>query len=247
MPRSRRDLPNNAVYAYWADLRFGTGHGGGKLYRRMGGVPPNRFCAFIWQDVLRVGTADTTDRLSFEMVLHENGDIVFQYLDVTAGDPWFDNGKYAGFGLEDRYGTVGLNYLYACPPMSGAVNDPQNRLSTGRAIRFSYVPSGLAQREALRRTPARPPTLVRGVLWLPRDMTDFGLEKSNRVPRPALVDITGRKVMDLQPGENDIRYLAPGVYFVREEVEPSDGTREDAEPGIQGSEDSRVCKVVIQR
>jgi hypothetical protein len=62
-----------------------------------------------------------------------------------------------------------------------------------------------------------------------------------------LLDITGRKVMDLAPGENDIRHLAPGVYFVREEgprIEPSDGTCEDAE---QGSEGPSVRKVVIQR
>ncbi|OYD16374.1 hypothetical protein CH330_03040 [candidate division WOR-3 bacterium JGI_Cruoil_03_51_56] len=30
-----------------------------------------------------------------------------------------------------------------------------------------------------------------------------------------LYAITGRKVADLQPGENDIRHLAPGIYFVR--------------------------------
>jgi hypothetical protein len=28
------------------------------------------------------------------------------------------------------------------------------------------------------------------------------------------MDAAGRKVMDLRPGTNDIRALAPGVYFV---------------------------------
>jgi len=28
-------------------------------------------------------------------------------------------------------------------------------------------------------------------------------------------DATGRKVMTLKPGDNDIRHLVPGVYFVR--------------------------------
>jgi len=32
-----------------------------------------------------------------------------------------------------------------------------------------------------------------------------------------LLDITGRRVADLHPGANDIRHLAPGVYFVRRE------------------------------
>jgi hypothetical protein len=31
-----------------------------------------------------------------------------------------------------------------------------------------------------------------------------------------LLDISGRKVQDLKPGANDVRTLAPGVYFVRE-------------------------------
>ncbi|MBN2465951.1 hypothetical protein JXD38_10065, partial [candidate division WOR-3 bacterium] len=29
-----------------------------------------------------------------------------------------------------------------------------------------------------------------------------------------LLDITGRRVADLAPGLNDIRHLAPGVYFI---------------------------------
>jgi hypothetical protein len=31
-----------------------------------------------------------------------------------------------------------------------------------------------------------------------------------------LLDISGRQVLDLKPGANDVRALAPGVYFVRE-------------------------------
>ncbi len=40
--------------------------------------------------------------------------------------------------------------------------------------------------------------------------------------------------MDLVPGENDVRHLSPGVYFVR----PASGVKRDA---------SGVYKVVIQR
>jgi hypothetical protein len=39
--------------------------------------------------------------------------------------------------------------------------------------------------------------------------------------RAALLDISGRKVMDLEPGANDVRALAPGVYFVREQPQGS--------------------------
>ena len=59
------------------------------------------------------------------------------------------------------------------------------------------------------------PTFVHGVLLLPRDMTELP-GNSDRVPRPALLDAAGRKVLDLAPGANDVRALAPGVYFVHE-------------------------------
>jgi hypothetical protein len=39
---------------------------------------------------------------------------------------------------------------------------------------------------------------------------------SDRVPRPVLLDATGRKVLDLRTGDNDVSRLAPGVYFVRQ-------------------------------
>jgi hypothetical protein len=49
-----------------------------------------------------------------------------------------------------------------------------------------------------------------------------------------LLDITGRRVMDLLPGANDMRNVAPGVYFVR-----------TAESGERSA--VSVRKVVIQR
>jgi hypothetical protein len=39
-----------------------------------------------------------------------------------------------------------------------------------------------------------------------------------------LLDSSGRKVLDLHPGANDVRALAPGVYFVRDAADEG-GTR----------------------
>jgi len=76
-------------------------------------------------------------------------------------------------------------------------------------------------------------SIVRSVLFLPRDMT--GLPgNSDRVPRPTLLDAAGRKVLALHAGANDVSHLAPGVYFVRLAL----GVKRDA---------SGVTKVVIQR
>ncbi|UCG43915.1 MAG: hypothetical protein JSU73_04690 [candidate division WOR-3 bacterium] len=67
------------------------------------------------------------------------------------------------------------------------------------------------------------PTLVRGALRLP------GIEPAS------FFDISGRRVMDLEAGLNDIRHVAPGVYFI------------GVDPRSQGSEGPRVRKVVIQK
>jgi hypothetical protein len=69
------------------------------------------------------------------------------------------------------------------------------------------------------------PTIVRGVLSLPSSLL---------AANSSLLSIDGRKVMDLAPGANDVRALAPGVYFVRQ---ASDVKREA----------SRVTKVVVAR
>ena len=51
----------------------------------------------------------------------------------------------------------------------------------------------------------------------------------------ALLDITGRKVVDLVPGPNDIRHISPGVYFIGEG------------PRGRGSEGSTVRKVLVTK
>jgi len=53
-------------------------------------------------------------------------------------------------------------------------------------------------------------TVVRGVLFLPRGPGHEPQATS------VLLDISGRKVLDLGPGENDVRALPAGVYFVRQ-------------------------------
>jgi hypothetical protein len=86
----------------------------------------------------------------------------------------------------------------------------------------------------------RMPTIVRGMLA-------YQPTANRSQPAVGLLDITGRRVMSLHSGQNDVRHIAPGVYFVREEVEPSDGTCEDAEHRGPGSKGSSVRKIVIQR
>ena len=70
-------------------------------------------------------------------------------------------------------------------------------------------------------------TLIRKVLFMP--------EATSRKPQAAsLLDIGGRQVMVLQPGANDVRTLAPGIYFIRQ-------------ASSIGREASSVVKVVVTR
>jgi hypothetical protein len=77
------------------------------------------------------------------------------------------------------------------------------------------------------RTMSRQPTIVRGVLM-------WSATTPSLRARGELLDISGRKVLDLKPGANDVSRLAPGVYFVREE------------PSAASRQPSAVRKVVIQ-
>jgi hypothetical protein len=76
------------------------------------------------------------------------------------------------------------------------------------ALRIRYLPlTGVEEkvRSEVRRVKERQ-TIVRRVLFLP--VRPFTLHSS-------LVDLSGRRVALLGPGSNDVRHLAPGVYFVR--------------------------------
>ncbi len=69
-------------------------------------------------------------------------------------------------------------------------------------------------------------TIVRGSLHLPFSSASASVST-------VLVTATGRQVMELAPGENDVSRLAPGVYFVRE--------------AKTGKHPNTVRKVIVQR
>jgi len=72
------------------------------------------------------------------------------------------------------------------------------------------------------------PTVVRGILSLPRSLDPS-------IPR-SLLDISGRAVMSLRPGPNDVSRLAAGVYFCRMTARSASCARASA-----------VAKVVVSR
>jgi len=103
----------------------------------------------------------------------------------------------------------------------------------GEPLMPVWVPQGSGveeERNTSRTTGAesRMQTVVRGVLVLP-------VAGMVGVQEPMIMlDAAGRKVTELSPGENDVRYVAPGVYFIR---------GDSGRPGLEGSS----VKIVIQR
>jgi len=57
-------------------------------------------------------------------------------------------------------------------------------------------------------------TFIRGVLFLVVGHDPIPPVESELCPRPVLLDISGRRMMDLVPGANDVSGIAPGVYFM---------------------------------
>ena len=107
------------------------------------------------------------------------------------------------------YDSCGVNNLPLCTEATkGAV------ATLALLAQVDGVPGVQETTNNVRRTSARCPSVVRGVLLLPN--------ATSRKPQAAgLLDISGRKVLDLKPGANDVRALTPGVYFVREQPQAS--------------------------
>jgi hypothetical protein len=97
-----------------------------------------------------------------------------------------------------------------------------------RNFRIDSVLTSVAENRPEPGPEARPaPTVIRGVLVIP-------VSPRPRVSEsPCLLDACGRKVMDLRPGANDIRMLAPGVYFITQGL------------GIRGEGSGKTRKIVL--
>ncbi|MEO0080985.1 MAG: beta-propeller fold lactonase family protein [candidate division WOR-3 bacterium] len=114
-----------------------------------------------------------------------------------------------------------VGYLSGLPEAASAFTPVpgKNRLygacASGSALIVLREPTGGAEqpRPPHAQCQMLGPTVVRGSLLLPS--TPLPTPCSLLTAHYSLVTTDGRKAMDLQPGENDIRHLASGVYFVR--------------------------------
>jgi len=159
-------VPNRCVYAWWDNLAVGgPGFGHGSLWYKQFGFAPDRYTVVIYQDANRVG-ADTSNGITFELIFHENGNIICQYKDVETGDLNYDNGRNSTIGLENEDGTDGLCYLYSAPPLSGGVSGLVNRLSPGRAVMFFPERRDAAARAIIRPASYEFPGAITPQAWI---------------------------------------------------------------------------------
>jgi DNA-binding beta-propeller fold protein YncE len=108
--------------------------------------------------------------------------------------------------------SVAALYEHLPVPVSAIPNSDEDRIYVGCQdviLVYPDAPPGVAEtpNPEVRATKSDP-TVVKGVLLLP--------EAAGHKPQAAsLMDISGRKVLDLRPGENDVRAMPSGIYFVR--------------------------------
>lgn len=95
--------PNDVIAPYWTPAYNVNGY---VRYLR-GGNAPNRWFAVEWNRL----DADWGNEYTFETILHEDGDIVFQYGTITYGDEgWWCQAS----GIEDSTGLDGLSTTDFC-------------------------------------------------------------------------------------------------------------------------------------
>lgn len=123
-PMPQDTPPNGLIAPFWDDLELGSG----QVYARQIEQGGQRAFVVAWSQVQRYGSSD---RLTFEAVLFENGDVLFQYLELAGV---LDE---ATTGIEDADGLDGLTALYNAPG-----------LAAGKALRF-YRPAAGPRVKAL--------------------------------------------------------------------------------------------------
>lgn len=101
------------IAVFWDDLFADQGIGD-VLYQTMGTMP-DRYCVIQWNNLRFVAGTGGSPTLCFQVILHENGDIIMQYLTVdngqTGGIIPHVNGQSATIGIQNDNATSGLTYL----------------------------------------------------------------------------------------------------------------------------------------
>ncbi len=117
--------PNGLIAPFWDDLELLLDSSGSPISRvslLKGHDAQGSFAVVEWYQVAKLGTSDF---LSFEVILRDNGEILMQYLTLDGIT------NQSTVGIEGPDGIYGLQYLYN-----------QEGLRSGQAIRFTRPAPG---------------------------------------------------------------------------------------------------------
>ncbi|RBQ18897.1 peptidase S8 [Spongiactinospora rosea] len=103
-PLPNPGLPNLAVYPFWENIWVDAQAG---VYTATVGTAPHRSFVIEWRNVTFNDGNDR--RLSFSVLLGEDGTIGYRYKDI---DAWRDQGLSATIGLENQDGSDAFEYSY---------------------------------------------------------------------------------------------------------------------------------------
>lgn len=136
----RDTYPNNYITPFWDDLILLVDNNGQKVSRvfyKSGSGSNGKYFAVEWYQISRLGSQD---KLTFQAILYQNGDILFQYHDL--------NGilDQATVGIEDEHGVDGLLYLFNASGLSAskAIKFIRPAAPTWRAKVYPLYRSGFA-------------------------------------------------------------------------------------------------------
>jgi len=110
---------SSIVAPYFGDFANASG----AVYSKTGGIAPDRWMVIEWTGMHTDG--DPTDSFTFEVVLHEGGDITFQYQNMSYGAATHSSVT----GIEDSTGYRGLCY------------QDGTQIPSGTAVRFTHPPA----------------------------------------------------------------------------------------------------------
>jgi subtilisin family serine protease len=120
--------PNGAIYPFWDDLFVDEG---ASVRTALVGEAPNRAFVIEWRDV--AFCCISVERVRFQVVLYENGQILMQYTGLDPANAR-EQGESATMGIENETGTIAFQY-----------SAYESVLYDGLAIRFRLPPSGFVQ------------------------------------------------------------------------------------------------------
>jgi len=100
LPNANR--PSGAIYALWDDVVVDAS---ASLRTEVKGTAPNRTFVVEYRNVRFVSG---TQRLDFNIVLHEDGRVMTQYRNLA--DDGRERGNSSTIGIEDHTGTIALEF-----------------------------------------------------------------------------------------------------------------------------------------